>query len=161
MHAEHADNSEMNDMSARNKAPKRATQTSWLGGYFVDPIRLLQAAPEDQTRGPWSMNRTASSACLAPAPAKAGVHRLPASALRFFLGLRRHKAGKGASALPIGARSPALCERCNPIQQTSDGNGRVTPDHNEVGGACDTSTAKAAGITCLHGCPHPGADHRI
>jgi hypothetical protein len=42
MHAEHADNSEMNDMSARNKAPKRATQTSWFGGYFVDPIRLSQ-----------------------------------------------------------------------------------------------------------------------
>jgi hypothetical protein len=110
MHAEHADNSEMNDMSARNKAPKRATQTSWFGGYFVDPIRLLQAAPEDQTRGPWSMNRTASSACLAPAPAKAGVHRLPASALRFFLGLPRHKA--------IVASKGTISQAQHPLRRT-------------------------------------------
>src|ERR1700722_2543997 len=38
-----------------------------------------------------------------------------------------------------------MCERCNPSQQPSDGDGRVKPSHDVV--ACGTSTTRATGIT--------------
>jgi len=88
------------------ESDRLGTRRAWLGeaaiGYGLGPFCELVARQGKKEfsadgrrrctlntqmvrRGPQSVGHAEPSACLEPAPAKAGVHLLPSSALKFFL----------------------------------------------------------------------------
>jgi hypothetical protein len=81
MHAKHADNSEVNDPSGRVAEPHDNNMLP--GAYSWTCLTLASSARRSNA---WPMayqpHRFICVLCM---------HRLPASGLKFFLGLRRHK----------------------------------------------------------------------